>query len=46
VPPALSDGEEAALRRLGQLDPLRLSPLEALTELTALADLLRKDGHA
>jgi DNA mismatch repair protein MutS len=37
---SISSGEQAALRRLTQLDPLRLSPLDALTELSALVDLL------
>jgi DNA mismatch repair protein MutS len=39
APSALSDGEVSALRRLGALDPLRLSPMEALTELVALVEL-------
>jgi DNA mismatch repair protein MutS len=40
VPPLPTSGETAALRRLAQLDPLRMSPLEALSELAALVGLL------
>ena len=39
APRALSDGEAETLRRLAALDPLRLSPMEALSELVALVEL-------
>jgi DNA mismatch repair protein MutS len=42
--PRPTRGEVVALRRLAQLDPLRMSPLEALTELTTLVSLLA-DGE-
>ena len=35
----LSDGEAETLRRLAALDPLQLSPMEALSELVALVEL-------
>jgi DNA mismatch repair protein MutS len=38
--PPPTGGEKAALQRLTQVDPLRMSPLEALTELSALVDML------
>jgi DNA mismatch repair protein MutS len=41
--PLPTAGEMAALKRLAHLDPLRMSPLEALTELAALVDLLAAD---
>jgi DNA mismatch repair protein MutS len=41
----IAASERAALDRLASLDPLRLSPLEALTELAALVDLLGRDDQ-
>jgi DNA mismatch repair protein MutS len=38
----ISGANSTALRRLADLDPLRMSPLEALTELTALVELIRE----
>jgi DNA mismatch repair ATPase MutS len=38
-------GETTALRRLAQLDPLRMSPLEALSELAALVGLLDESSQ-
>jgi len=37
---ALSEGVREALRRLAQVDPLRMTPLEALAELSELASLV------
>jgi DNA mismatch repair protein MutS len=37
-------GQEAVLRRLVDLDPLRMTPLEALAELSALRELLTRDA--
>jgi len=42
--PQLSAGAAEALRRLTTLEPLRMSPLEALSELIALADLAAGSG--
>jgi DNA mismatch repair protein MutS len=44
--PLPTAGELAALKRLAYLDPLRMSPLEALTELAALVDLLTDPSKA
>src|SRR5687767_12493717 len=35
----IGDGQAEALRRLASLEPLRMSPLEALSELIALVEL-------
>jgi DNA mismatch repair protein MutS len=40
----VGEGERSALLRLSELDPLRLSPLEALTELATLVGLLNQEG--
>jgi DNA mismatch repair protein MutS len=42
---SLSDGEAEALSRLATVEPLRLSPLDALAELIALVDLATGGGR-
>jgi hypothetical protein len=39
VVPSVTLGEAEALRRLSTLEPLRMSPMDALAELAALVDL-------
>jgi len=44
--PAVIDVEDhPVLRRLAALDPMRMTPLDALSELTTLADLARPRGE-
>ncbi len=46
VPAAIDVEDHPVLRRLADLDPMRMTPLEALSELTSLADLARLRARA
>jgi hypothetical protein len=41
---SITPGQRQALRRLATIEPLRMSPLDALSELMALVELATGDG--